>query len=148
MGSISIAIWIRGICWSKTLHNGKYTPGSWVHCVPCTWQNAPNHSREILPHFPAFPYEWGPGDKKCCARSRALEHSWTAPRPPFWTGHSPGGSDSKELACNVGDLGSILCWEDPQEAGMATHTSSLAWRIPMDRGAWRATIHGVTKSRT
>ena len=32
--------------------------------------------------------------------------------------------------------------------GMATHCSILAWRIPMDRGAWWATVHGVTKSRT
>ena len=31
---------------------------------------------------------------------------------------------------------------------MATHSSTLAWRIPMDRGAWRATVHGVAKSRT
>ena len=31
---------------------------------------------------------------------------------------------------------------------MATHSSILAWRIPMDRGAWPATIYGVTKSRT
>ena len=31
---------------------------------------------------------------------------------------------------------------------MATHSSILAWRIPMDRGAWRATVHGVTKSWT
>ena len=31
---------------------------------------------------------------------------------------------------------------------MATHSSILAWRIPMDRGAWRATVHGVAKSRT
>ena len=38
-----------------------------------------------------------------------------------------------------------LGWEDPLEAGMATHSSILAWRIPRDRGAWRATIHGVTK---
>ena len=38
--------------------------------------------------------------------------------------------------------------EDPLEAGMATHSSTLAWRIPMDRGAWRATIHGVAKSQT
>ena len=28
---------------------------------------------------------------------------------------------------------------------MATHSSILAWRIPMDREAWRATVHGVTK---
>ena len=32
-----------------------------------------------------------------------------------------------------------LGWEDPLEEGMATHSSILAWRIPMDRGAWRAT---------
>ena len=38
--------------------------------------------------------------------------------------------------------------EDPLEEGMATHFSVLAWRIPMDRGAWRGTVHGVTKSRT
>ena len=30
---------------------------------------------------------------------------------------------------------------------MATHSSSLVWRIPMDRGAWRATVHGVEKSQ-
>ena len=41
-----------------------------------------------------------------------------------------------------------LDWEDPLEEGVATHSSILAWRIPMDRGAWRATVHGVTKSRT
>ena len=39
-----------------------------------------------------------------------------------------------------------LAWEDPLEKGMATHSSILAWRIPMDRGAWRGTVHGVTKS--
>ena len=38
--------------------------------------------------------------------------------------------------------------EDPLEEGVATHSSILAWRIPMDRGAWWATVHGVTKSRT
>ena len=31
---------------------------------------------------------------------------------------------------------------------MATHSSILAWRIPMDRGAWWATVHGVAKSQT
>ena len=42
----------------------------------------------------------------------------------------------------------FLGWEDPLEEGMAIHTSILVWRIPMDRGAWRATVHGVTKSWT
>ena len=35
--------------------------------------------------------------------------------------------------------------ENPLEEGIATHSSILAWRIPMDRGAWRATVHGVTE---
>ena len=30
-----------------------------------------------------------------------------------------------------------LGWEDPLEEDMATHSSILAWRIPMDRGAWQ-----------
>ena len=41
-----------------------------------------------------------------------------------------------------------LGWEDVLEEDMATHSSILAWRIPTDRGAWWATVHGVTKSRT
>ena len=41
-----------------------------------------------------------------------------------------------------------LGWEDPLEEGMATHSSILAWRIPMDRGAWWATVQGVSKSQT
>ena len=39
-------------------------------------------------------------------------------------------------------------WEDPLEEGMATHSSILAWRIPMGRGAWRATVHEARKSQT
>ena len=38
-----------------------------------------------------------------------------------------------------------LGWGDPLEEGMATHSSILAWRIPMDRGAWWATVHGDHK---
>ena len=38
--------------------------------------------------------------------------------------------------------------EDPLEKEMATHSSIPAWRIPIDRGAWRATVHGVAKSWT
>ena len=41
-----------------------------------------------------------------------------------------------------------LGWEDPLKEGMATHSGILAWRIPMDGGAWRVTVHGVAKSQT
>ena len=40
-----------------------------------------------------------------------------------------------------------LAWEDTLEEGMATQSSTLAWRIPKDRGAWQATVHGVVKTR-
>ena len=39
-----------------------------------------------------------------------------------------------------------LGWEDPLEEGMATHSSILAQRILMDRGAWQAAVHGITES--
>ena len=48
---------------------------------------------------------------------------------PWWL-------SGKESTCNAGDTGGVgslirsLGWEDPQEKGMATHTSILAWRIP------------------
>ena len=42
----------------------------------------------------------------------------------------------------------FLGQEDPLEKGMTTQSSILAWRIPMDRGAWRASVHGVAKSWT
>ena len=48
------------------------------------------------------------------------------------------------LETGVGSLGQ----EDPLEKGMATHSSILAPENLMDKGAWRATVHGVVKSRT
>ena len=41
-----------------------------------------------------------------------------------------------------------LGWEDPLKEGMAIHYSILAWRIPTDRGAWWAIVHGIEKSWT
>ena len=50
---------------------------------------------------------------------------------------------------NARDLRHIqsLGQEDPLEKGMATHSSILALENPTDRGAWRATVHRVTKSQ-
>ena len=41
-----------------------------------------------------------------------------------------------------------LGWEDPLEKEMATHSSILAWKNPRVRGAWQATVNGVTQSQT
>ena len=57
----------------------------------------------------------------------------------------------KNPSANAGDardMGSILGQEAPLEEEMATRSRILAWRIPMDRAAWRATVHGVTKNQT
>ena len=58
----------------------------------------------------------------------------------------PGGSDSKESACNAGDLGSIPGLGRSPEGGPGNPLHSLAWRITMDRGAWQATVHEIAKS--
>ena len=55
----------------------------------------------------------------------------------------PGGSVVKSLPANAGDPGSIPVSENPLEKEMATHSSILAWRIPMDRRVWKTTVHGV-----
>ena len=62
----------------------------------------------------------------------------------------PGGSAVKNLPemketpeTQVPSLGQ----EDPLEEGMATQSSVLAWRIPMDRGAWQAAVHEVTETQ-
>ena len=61
----------------------------------------------------------------------------------------PGGSDGKKnLPAIQKTWIRSLGWEDPLEEGMVTLFSILAWRIPTDRGAWWATVHGVTKSQT
>ena len=41
-----------------------------------------------------------------------------------------------------------LGWEDPLKKGKATHSSIRAWRIPMDRGSWQATVHIGSQSQT
>ena len=60
----------------------------------------------------------------------------------------PGGSDGKESAYNAGDLGSIpgLGMSPGEENGNSLQYSCL--ENPMDRGAWRAIVHRVIKSRT
>ena len=54
----------------------------------------------------------------------------------------------KKWSANAGDAGSIPGSEDPLEKEMAMYSSILAWRIPMDRGSWWATVLGVAKSWT
>ena len=60
----------------------------------------------------------------------------------------PGAQTLKNLPATWETWVQCVGWEDPPEEGMTTHSSTVAWRIPMDRGAWWAIVHGVTRSWT
>ena len=82
---------------------------------------------------------------------------------PVWipeSGRSPGEGISYPLHYSWASLVALIVknlpamketwvrslgWEDPLEEGMATYSSILVWRIPMDRGVWWATFHRVTR---
>jgi len=77
---------------------------------------------------------------------RALEHELVASsQPGAWA--SLVAHMVKNLPAMLETWVPYLHWEDPLEEGMATHSNILAWRIPVDRGTWRAAVHGVAKSR-
>ena len=59
-----------------------------------------------------------------------------------------GGSDSKESACNAGDLGSVPGSGRSPREGNGNSLQYSCLENPMDRGAWQATVHGVAKSWT
>ena len=60
----------------------------------------------------------------------------------------PGGSEDKVSACNAGDLGLIPGLGRSPGEGNGNPLQYSCLENPMDRGAWRATVHGVAKSRT
>ena len=65
-----------------------------------------------------------------------------------WLLGFPGGSDDEESTCNAGDQG-LLPGSGRSPGGR--HSNPLQYSClenPMDRGAWQATVHGVTNSGT
>ena len=73
---------------------------------------------------------------------------WYDVHSHFIDENSPGGSDGEEYACDVGDPGSIPGLGRSLEEGNGYPLHYFCLENSMDRGAWQATIHGVTKSQT
>ena len=78
-----------------------------------------------------------------CTEGRGDEEVKTAKGKGF-----PGGPDSKESACNVGDLGLIPGLGRSSGEGHGNLLQHSCLENPMDRGAWRAPVHGVANNWT
>ena len=63
------------------------------------------------------------------------------------SGGFPGSSDGKASACNVGTWVRSLGWEDPLQKEMATHSSTLAWKIPWMKEPGRLQSMGSKRVR-
>jgi len=62
--------------------------------------------------------------------------------------HFPGDSDGKESACSVGDMGSIPGLRRSLGGGNGYPLQYSGLENSMDKGAWQATVYGVTKNQT
>ena len=130
----------------QTIKNLPAVRGTWVH----PWMGKIPWRKEWLPTLctERIPCTEEPGELQFIGWQR-VGHNWaTNTRLTFfWALHYflgfPGGSDGKESACNEGDLGLIPGLGRSPAEGHGNHSSILAWRIPMDRGAWQATVHGI-----
>ena len=77
-----------------------------------------------------------------------LEDAWRRDRLPTPILGFPGGSDCKESACNAGDLGLIPGLGRSPGGGHGNPLQYSYLENPLNRRAWRATVHGVEKSWT
>ena len=98
------------------------------------------------------PMAWGGGGLQRPPMGPLTSYRSMLQFPYLSTGVFHSGSEVKESACNAGDLQEkqvrSLDWEDPLEEGTATHSSIPAWKIPRTEEPSRATVHGVTESRS
>ena len=74
---------------------------------------------------------------------KLIANGWKEQKQKIRDGY---GSDSKESACNAGDQGSISGLERSPGGGHSNPVQYSCLENFMDRGAWRATVHGVAKS--
>ena len=85
---------------------------------------------------------WGRTELDMTEATAAAASSFWASQVAQWVKNLPAMQETQET--QVQSLG----WENPLEGGMATHSSILAWRNPMDRRPWQAIVHGVAEADT
>ena len=111
-------------------------------------------SSQLCPHgvgVACYPSSFGSRALCRLSRPQHLHSCWqTASLDGFSTlvGYFPGGSEGQESACSAGDVGSIPGSGRSPGEGHGNPLQYFSLENPRDRGAWRATVHGVAKSRT
>ena len=119
--------WVGKIPWRK----------KWQH-TPVFLSGKPYGQRKLVHYSP-----WDHKESDTTKQLTQYYYSWFG--LPWWLSR-------KESTCSAeaaGGIGSVPgLGRFPGGENMATHSSVLAWRIPMDWGAWWATVHGIAKSWT
>ena len=119
-----------------------------THLAPLFMKSSRQEYGSGLPFQRIFPSQ---GSNLCIHESPALASRFFTTAQlgePHCLLGAPGGSDNKESACIVGDLGSIPV---PGRSSGEVNGNPLQYCClgnPVDRGAWQATVHGITKSQT
>ena len=146
---------LQGPCGFQAVRGPRSHPEE----VPLCW-GSPEQSRvestciflvsSLLPRAPANPSPMP--ETQLQVQEKRLD--LPVPVAPAWDSgleaieRSPGGSDGKESACNVEDLGLIPGSGKSPGEGNGSPLQSSCLEISMDRGTWWATVHGVIKSQT
>ena len=126
---------VHGVAKSQT-RLSDFTFTSHFHALE---KEMTTHSSVLAWRIPGM---WEPGGLPSMGLHR-VGHDWSD-----LAAAAAGGSVVKNPSAMQETRVPSLSQEDPLERGMVTHSSILAWRIPMDRGAWQATVHEVTKCQT
>ena len=127
-------------CCSRTSSSGPTTRSRWPPTIAPGWAS-------IAAKSPSGRYRGVSGHSARCFSFSKLCACGILYSPSPNVGF-PGGSDSKESACRAADLGLIPGSGRSLGEGNDNPLEYLCLGNPMDRGAWRATVHGVKKSRT
>ena len=141
--SCQISLWVRGCIW-KSLTSGLAEASMWTTSKTACQSNAKlRHSLGYTRTCPYFIHM----SMACISSTICNENYFQLLFLKEILGF-PGSSDSKESACNAGDLGLIPGSRRSPGEGNVNLPQYSCLENSMDRGGWRAIVHGAAKRQT